>query len=94
MIVENGNTRIDEPARLSGWIFHHGTAADQVDQPPYYDTYIKSHLGGALLRRKRPARLNVGIDRDRAGAPSPGTKFLIDTLANSGILSSLPQQPN
>ena len=32
---------------------------------PPHDTYIETHLrGGAIRRRKAPARRNIGIDRD------------------------------
>lgn len=32
---------------------------------PPHDTYIESHLGGgAIMKRKPPARRNIGVDRD------------------------------
>ncbi len=34
-----------------------------INQIPPHDTYIETHLGGgAVLRHKRPAALNIGID--------------------------------
>lgn len=36
-----------------------------INLMPQHDTYIETHLGGgALMRRKRPARVNIGIDID------------------------------
>lgn len=38
---------------------------DIVSLMPPHDTYIESHLGGgAVMRNKRPARTNIGIDID------------------------------
>lgn len=38
-----------------------------INQMPPHDVYIEAFLGGgAILRNKRPARLNIGIDRDQA----------------------------
>lgn len=36
-----------------------------INLMPQHDTYIESHLGGgAVLRAKRPARVNIGVDAD------------------------------
>jgi len=38
-----------------------------INRMPPHDTYIETHLGGgAVLRSKRPARRNIGIDLDPA----------------------------
>lgn len=37
-----------------------------INQIPPHDIYIETHLGaGAILRNKRPAKLNIGVDFDR-----------------------------
>ncbi|WP_299593230.1 DNA adenine methylase [uncultured Tateyamaria sp.] len=37
-----------------------------INQMPPHDVYIEAFLGGgAIMRNKRPARLNIGIDLDR-----------------------------
>ncbi len=54
-----------------------GVYQQLINRMPPHDTYIETHLGGgAILRRKRPARLNIGLDLDpeviahwRAAAP-------------------------
>ncbi len=36
-----------------------------INLMPPHETYIESHLGGgAVLRNKRPAKANIGIDAD------------------------------
>lgn len=36
-----------------------------INLMPSHSTYIESHLGGgAVMRHKRPAKVNIGIDRD------------------------------
>ena len=36
-----------------------------INLMPAHSTYIESHLGGgAVMRHKKPAKLNIGIDRD------------------------------
>jgi len=38
---------------------------DIVSLMPPHDTYIETHLGGgAVMRNKRPARINIGVDID------------------------------
>lgn len=38
---------------------------DIVALMPPHDTYIETHLGGgAVIRNKRPARVNIGVDID------------------------------
>jgi DNA adenine methylase len=50
------NTYPDGKARLYQWLINH---------IPPHDTYIATHLGhDAILRFKRPARSNIGIDVD------------------------------
>ena len=42
-----------------------GTYQRLINLMPPHEVYIETHLGsGALLRRKRPAKKNVGIDLD------------------------------
>ncbi len=36
-----------------------------INQMPPHETFVETHLGGgAVMRRKRPARINIGIDAD------------------------------
>ena len=38
-----------------------------INQMPPHEVYIEPFLGGAaIMRNKRPARVNIGLDRDRA----------------------------
>jgi len=38
-----------------------------INQIPPHDTYIETHLGGgAIMKNKRPASRNIGVDPDRA----------------------------
>lgn len=38
-----------------------------INRIPPHDVYIETHLGGgAIMKRKRPARINIGIDLDAA----------------------------
>lgn len=54
-----------------------GVVQTIINQQPPHDVYIEAFLGGgAVMRAKRPARVNIGIDRD----PS--------TIANFGAAGS------
>lgn len=45
----------------------HGVYQRLINQIPPHRVYIETHLGGgAILRHKRPAALDVGVDRDPA----------------------------
>jgi DNA adenine methylase len=53
------------PGRYPGGKNGAGVYQQIINQMPPHDIYIESHLGsGAVLRRKRPARRNIGIDID------------------------------
>lgn len=66
-----------------------------INLMPPHETYIESHLGGgAVLRNKRPAKANIGIDADerviaalRQTAP---TRF---TLVHGDAVTFLQQYP-
>lgn len=52
-----------------------------INLMPPHEVYIETHLGGgAVMRHKRPARLNIGIDADAhvadAWAAVPGVQFV------------------
>jgi hypothetical protein len=61
-----------------------GTYHRIINQMPPHRIYVEPFLGsGAILRLKRPAEINIGIDRDPgaiaaiAGMVPPGTQLLI-----------------
>lgn len=50
-----------------------------INQMPPHEVYIEAFLGGgAIMRNKRPARLNVGIDRDQAALVQTKARVLAD----------------
>jgi DNA adenine methylase len=53
------------PGRYPGAKNGAGVYQQIINQMPPHEVYIETHLGtGAVLRRKRPARRNIGIDID------------------------------
>lgn len=58
-----------------------GTYQAIINLMPPHDRYIEPFLGGgAIMRLKRPARLNIGIDLDPA---SPGLAWVADIVGKS-----------
>ncbi len=64
---------------------------DIVSLMPPHDTYIETHLGGgAVMRNKRPARTNIGVDIDpRAIQAATAWKVPGLTLHNTDALAFL-----
>lgn len=67
-----------------------GTFQKIINLMPPHEAYIEPFLGdAAVMRVKRPARLNIGLDLDSA---SPGLAWL-DSFAENGAATGLAEQP-
>jgi DNA adenine methylase len=63
--MTSGDRLAFPPGRYPGGKNGAGVYQQIINQMPPHEIYIETHLGsGALLRRKRPARYNLGIDID------------------------------
>ena len=73
-----------------------------INLMPPHDVYIEPFLGGgAIMRQKRPALLNIGVDLDPStiarfnddAGPVAGSVTTVDALEKAGLIGPETPQP-